>query len=84
MARRKRNPASRGALYQIWTEIKGRKGSERLIWEGYGVESPWEVFDVMTGIYGRDIVKLYVLKGNMFHELVQYKNGEVIFSKFSE
>jgi hypothetical protein len=78
--KRKKNP--KGNMYQIYIAPfgEGYRKNEKLVWEGYGEDNPWEVFDEFIQTHRKDTVTLYVLGGNnLFHELAQYENGKIFY-----
>lgn len=81
MARKRRKKNPQGRMYQIYVApfIQSYRKTEKLIWEGYGEDNPWDVFDEMIQTHRKDVVTLYVVKYTTLHELAQYWNGVISY-----
>lgn len=77
---KKRNPVQ-GRMYQIYVaeSQQGYRKSEYLVWEGYGIHKPWEIFSVYTRLYPQGCLTLYVYKDDTgtLEQLAQYWHGEI-------
>jgi hypothetical protein len=76
----KRNPAI-GNMYQIYISQSKEdyRKFEHLIWEGYGIHKPWEIFEVQTVMRPENCITLYVhmQSSGLLNQLAQYWRGKV-------